>query len=38
MMLIPRGLALRWAQLSADWLDVKAGESDTKGKILVGTD
>jgi len=29
-----RDQALRWAKLSADWLDVKVGESELKGKIL----
>ncbi len=31
-----RDQALRWAQLSADWLDVKVGESELKGKVLGG--
>ena len=29
-----RDQALRWAQLSADWLDVKVSASELKGKIL----
>ena len=29
-----RDQALRWAQLSADWLDVKVGESELRGKVL----
>ena len=29
-----RDQALRWAQLSADWLDVKVGQAELKGKIL----
>jgi len=29
-----RDQALRWAQLSADWLDVKVGESELQGKVL----
>lgn len=29
-----RDQALKWAQLSADWLDVKVGESELEGKIL----
>jgi enoyl-CoA hydratase/carnithine racemase len=29
-----RDQALNWAKLSADWLDVKVGESELKGKIL----
>ena len=31
-----RDQALNWARLSADWLDVKVGESELKGKILGG--
>lgn len=31
-----RDQALRWAQLSADWLDVKVGEAELKGKVLGG--
>jgi enoyl-CoA hydratase/carnithine racemase len=31
-----RDQALRWAQLSADWLNVKVGESELKGKVLGG--
>ena len=29
-----RDQALRWAQLSADWLDVKVGASELQGKVL----
>ncbi|MBJ19550.1 MAG: enoyl-CoA hydratase/isomerase family protein [bacterium] len=29
-----RDQALKWAQLSADWLDVKVGESELRGKVL----
>jgi len=29
-----RDQALNWARLSADWLDVKVGESELQGKIL----
>jgi len=29
-----RDQALRWAQLSAEWLDVKVGESELRGKVL----
>ena len=29
-----RDQALRWAKLSADWLDVKVGESELRGKVL----
>ena len=31
-----RDQALNWAKLSADWLDVKVGESELRGKILGG--
>ena len=29
-----RDQALRWAKLSADWLVVKVGESERRGKVL----
>ena len=29
-----RDQALNWAKLSADWLDVKVGESELEGKVL----
>ena len=29
-----RDQALRWAKLSADWLDVKVGESELSGRVL----
>jgi enoyl-CoA hydratase/carnithine racemase len=33
-----RDQALRWAKLSADWLDVKVGEAELSGKVLGGGD
>ena len=33
-----RDQALNWAKLSADWLDVKVGEAELKGKILGRSD
>ncbi len=33
-----RDQALRWAKLSADWLDVKVGEAELSGKVLGGRD